>query len=230
MQGVLNKYDLVCQVYENYMEFERILSSEIGEVQGHNGIVDILEIGTGSGITTEIILNGKENIKVTSIDNDINAIKIAEKKLVIDNVELVYSDALEFIKNSDAKFDVIASAFTIHNFERGYRNELYKEIYGALKNGGVFINADKYSPDIEEKRNEALRNIIGRYFDVFIEAGEVGLLKSWVLHYILDQSEEIVMKAQESLKQMEQYGFTEVNFIYQEESKMMAVLKAKKAI
>lgn len=230
MPSSLVEYNLVCQAYGNYAEFEKILGSEIGRVQSQNNRINILEIGTGSGITTEIIINSRNSIKLTSIDYDMSVIMIAKERIINNSVEFICIDALEYIKKCNVKFDVIASAFTIHNFERSYRDEFYKEVNSIIKKGGIFINADKYSPDIDEKRNEALQNIIGRYFDVFLKAGKVGLLKRWVLHYIEDQSENKIMKAQESLRQMVQHGFTDVNFIYQEESKMLAVLKAIKTI
>ena len=223
------EYTLVCKVYENYIEFEGRLTTEINKFQSHKAILNILEIGTGTGITTKIILSCKKNVKLLSIDNNNKTIILAKNKFKHEaNIDFVCADALEYIQNTNKTFDIIVSAFTLHNFKYHYRSHIYKAIYSKMNDNALFLNADKYSPDDDRLRNTVLQNIIGKYFDVFTIAGKIKLLKYWVLHYIEDQSPEKVMKLRISQDIMANNKFNNIKVVYQDKSKMLALLKAEK--
>jgi ubiquinone/menaquinone biosynthesis C-methylase UbiE len=56
-------------------------------------------------------------------------------------------------------FDVVVSGFAIHHLNHVRKRDLYREIYGKLSQGGVFINAEHVAsptPRIEEMFNDAM--------------------------------------------------------------------------
>lgn len=225
---ILDEYNLVCKVYENYFEFENYLGFEIKNFQSDTNTLNILEIGTGTGITTDIILNSRNNIKLITLDHDINAIKLSKKRFSNKNIEFIHIDALEFITHTSVKFDIVVSAFTIHNFNKEYRHKFYEVLNRTMNKNAIFLNADKYSPDDDIIRTKSLKYIINKYFNIFLEKNQKELLKEWVLHYIDDQSNDKVLKVEESKKNMEKYGYKDINILYKDTQKMLAILKAKK--
>ncbi len=57
-------------------------------------------------------------------------------------------DALTALKKiAPDSVDIVASAYTLHNFLDSYRNEVIQEIFRILKPGGQFINGDRYGLD-----------------------------------------------------------------------------------
>jgi ubiquinone/menaquinone biosynthesis C-methylase UbiE len=138
-------YNIINDVYGNFISFQEFLSNELTELDS-NKELEILEIGTGTGITTEIILKSRKNIKLTSIDIDKEMIEFASQTLSsFSNVNFIVSDAFDYTKTISANnFDFVVSGFTIHNFTNNYRQILFNEIYRILKPKGIFINADKF--------------------------------------------------------------------------------------
>lgn len=228
----IDKYSLVTEVYGNYYEVQKQTTAIVRDFDNYSKTVSILEIGCGSGITTNMILNSRSDVYLTSIDNDIESINYLKRKFTQSqqkNIKFIQSDALNFIDNCEPEsFDLVISGFTIHNFTAEYRNVLYKSIHRIMKKNSIFLNVDKYSPNDYETRVEALVYRIGRYINVFMKNSEFELLKEWVSHYIDDQTPEKVMIVDHSLKNMENCGFKEVSFLYQSDIEMLGVLQAKK--
>lgn len=224
----MNNYDNVVNVYKDYNEFQSRLGVEIQKTVGQNQNVNILEIGTGTGITTEVLLSSLPNIQLVSIDIDEQAItEISQRLSKKTNVQVICSDILEYIKNTELRFDIVISAFTIHNFTREYREEFFDTLPSIMTKDSLFINADKYTPDDDSIANKALQNLVGRYFDVFTKEGALESLKYWVLHYIDDFSPGKVMRLSESIDLLRSKGFEQCEYIFKEEETMRAILKAR---
>ena len=97
-----------------------------------------------------------------------------------------------------------------------------------MDSDSLFINADKYASDDEVLRIKALKYRIDKYVDVLMRENEIELLNEWVSHYIDDQTTKKVMRANESLINMTDFGFREVQFVYKSDIEMLAILQAKK--
>lgn len=187
------------------------VAKEVGKIGEMGEDVEILEIGTGKGLTTEKILKVCDKVKITSSDNDSGMIAQAEKSLEQyiqqGKVKIYEKDALEFLKNflADSVW-LIISGFTIHNFKSDYRKDVLKEIYRVLKPGGKFITADKIMPDDEAifKREVEWQNVEFSKIPDPIER------KKWLDHYIEDMVPGIIMRENELVKTMEEIGFGNV--------------------
>lgn len=99
---------------------------------------NLLELGTGTGLSTAWILAGMDHAAVlTSIDNDPVFLKIAEDFLKDDRLSLVNQDAGEWIENNKAlKFDLIF-ADTWHG-----KYLMLAEVLDMLNPGGLYILDD----------------------------------------------------------------------------------------
>ncbi|MDP5274291.1 O-methyltransferase [Chengkuizengella axinellae] len=100
---------------------------------------NILEIGTGVGVSTSWILEGMDtNSNLISIEMDKEAHQIAKQHLGKDErVTFVTMDGSDFIKNNkDKKFELI--------FADSWPGKFYdlEETLGMLKKGGIYLIDD----------------------------------------------------------------------------------------
>lgn len=231
----IDRYDLVEKVYKKYNKFQKSLIKPIKYfVENSLNTVNILEIGSGTGITTNIILESDQNIELTSIDIDPYAINFLKKQFTEqnkDNLKLLNVDAFDFLKScQNNSYDIVISAFTIHNFTSQYRIKFYKELYRVMSENSIFLNADKYSPENIKARIEALKYRISKYIDIFMYENEPELLKEWIAHYIDDLSADKVMLISESQKLLTKFGFKNIEIEKENDIEMMALLSARKTI
>ena len=178
-------------------------------------------MGCGIGLTTFFILSADKRIRVVSVDNEIVMIQQIRENLKEEiskgRLESVHADALEYVKKSkDKSFDVIASCYTIHNFEQEYRRLILNEVLRILRPGGLFINSDKYIQDNESEFKNYLNKQMKR-FDKFRSMDRPELTKEWKKHMIKDTDSRVIMKEKESIRLMESIGFKNINSINRQE-------------
>ncbi|MCG8477467.1 MAG: class I SAM-dependent methyltransferase [Spirochaetales bacterium] len=227
------EYELITLAYPDFESFQRRVVDVIAREAP--GAQHLLEIGTGNGFTTRMIMDIPA-AAVISVDNDPHMVAQARSHLAdyesgsSDGRRLTIekADALEFLRRGEAgRFDVVVSAFTLHNMERDYREGVEGEIFRVLKPGGLFVNADKYAPD-DEARFDALVHQVERFFDAFVPRGKLDLLRRWVVHNIADQSPRYVMRASESIRRLKTLGFDAVHI--GERAHMQAIVHARKPL
>jgi len=258
--SLAEEYELITLAYPEFEGFQRQMINRVVETLGEllrdrletppdpdlpirTDPIRLLEIGTGNGFTTRLLLEAIEQttrgidgrtsasgqapeILLTSIDNDPEMLAQAADHISSPICTLEEADALAFLQDQTGEsWDVIASAFTIHNLEREYRDEVEAELYRVLRTNGLFANADKYAPDGQE-RFEALAYQIERFFDAFVSTDRHELLRKWVLHNIDDQSPRYVMLASEAVPRFNALGFRDVTL--EGRAHMQAVFAAYK--
>lgn len=131
-----------------------------------NANINILDIGAGNGMLTEIVYKEYPNAKYTMLDFSkemLNSAKSYFKENQINiNVDYLVKN---FINDSfpKEKYDLIISSYALHHIRKV--NELknvYKKIANCLKDGrGVFLSVDLFlgntEIEIEEQINIALK-------------------------------------------------------------------------
>lgn len=189
----------------------KAVTEEIGKNMNMDKNMEILEIGTGKGLTTGEILKAGVNIKIISVDNDAGMLAQAKEKLeqfIQDGkIELRQEDALGFLKSFPANYIwLIVSGFTIHNFKSDYRRDVLTEIYRVLKSGGKFITADKIMPDNKDFFEQEVE-WQNKQFEKIPDLAE---RKKWIEHYIEDMAPDIIMREGNLIKIMEEIGFVDI--------------------
>lgn len=225
-------YELVFRIIPH----QKILHSLVGQTlkeryENRQDIeeINVLEIGTGTGLTSYQILQADPRIKLASVDNEPKMIAEAENNLKnfidAERIEISKEDALEFLENTpDASMDEVATAFTIHNFDAAYREKVLKEVLRILKPAGTFINADKYIPDDPEEYKKEYDWQMQQFRDADV-AEEVR--EGWIKHYEVDDRPEIIMKEHESVELMKRIGFTDVATSNRHHMEMLLTAKKK---
>jgi ubiquinone/menaquinone biosynthesis C-methylase UbiE len=122
--------------------------------------------------------------------------------------------------------DVIASAYTLHNFLNDYRNEVLKQCYRVLIPGGLFINGDRYGLDDISAHTALIQQEVSQYFKVLTELNRIDLLEHWIVHLFSDESQNHCMRESVAIRQMVACGFTHP--VVQDRNDVSALLTALK--
>jgi ubiquinone/menaquinone biosynthesis C-methylase UbiE len=173
--------------------------------------INIIEIGTGAGLTSFEILKADRRIILRSVDNEPKMVTEAKTNLKMYIYEkrlgIILNDALKFLKSIPKNsVDSVATSMTLHNFKRDYREKVLREILRVLKTDGLFINADKYVPDNKEKYKKEF----DWQMKQFGKAPTPKIKKAWIEHYETDNHPDIIMREGEAKKIMQKIGFKNI--------------------
>lgn len=102
----------------------------------------ILDLGAGTGLLTKYLFEKYPEAEFTLIDLSEEMLKIAKSRFKgYGNFKYVVADYSEYDFNDF--FDIIVSSLSIHHLEDVDKQKLYKKIYNALGEDGIFLNADQ---------------------------------------------------------------------------------------
>ena len=177
--------------------------------------IKVLEIGFGTSLTSEFILDSDPRVTLVAIDNEPEMLAKAQSRLGKhgNRVSLEVADALSFLQSSpDQSFDAVVSVWTLHNLKHHVRDEIFKEIYRVLKDDAVFVNGDKIAVPNKTEHTEHLRWQLER-FDIFTDAGRDDLKKEWVDHYHEDESPKRILLEDAMKSTLENIGFESCHII-----------------
>ncbi|HLD34025.1 MAG TPA: class I SAM-dependent methyltransferase [Candidatus Nanoarchaeia archaeon] len=221
-EGIIgDEYEIFRKALPHYDELQEGVGLHIAEHLSTKSIQEplILEIGCGTGHTTEAILRSNPTARVISIDNEPKMMEVTTQRLhdyvSAGRLIVLEHDALYHLQFIASNFiDAIASAFTIHNFPKHYRNHVLTLAYRALKHGGMFINADKYVSEDSSEHVAAFEAEMRMLRDTADAAGIPELYTSWYNHYLEDEKPERIMRESESIAQLKKIGFMDVRKTY----------------
>jgi cyclopropane fatty-acyl-phospholipid synthase-like methyltransferase len=210
-------YLLIRSALPDFIELQRLVSDAVAGHATHcpGARLRILDLGCGDGVTSHTILSQCPDVQITALDNEESMVGQATENLVdairAGRCQVILQDALTFLRGQpECTFDVVASALALHNLARDHRHAVHEAIFRALKPGGRFINADRYTVN-EEQRFQRLHCILERFFDLFVPLGKMDLLRASVLHEIADEAPERLMREDDTLRELAAIGFGNVS-------------------
>ncbi len=183
--------------------------------------LNVFELGCGTGITTLSILLARNDISLTSIDNEPNMLEQSKHNLShwleTGQLRLIETDALSGLQSlPDESVDVVASGYVTHNFLEAYRAQVLGEIFRVLKPGGAFINGDRYALDDTLEHTRFTQEEVKYWFKVFGEMNRYDLLEQWIVHLFSDESHDHIMRLEPALTCMKGIGFSPIEVRYRE--------------
>lgn len=212
--GVIGQqYDMLKLICPLSIEMSQLVGIAVQEYsQQSPDTLSVVELGGGTGITTLAMLSNCETLAILSVDNEPVMQNQAKQNLQawVMQGKLMFSDqdALTALQNLPSNsVDVIATAYTLHNFDRDYRKQVINESFRVLKIGGQFINADRYALSDTKQHTLTVQQEIAGYFKVLGELNRIDLLEQWIIHLFNDESENHVMRENYALNELAEAGF-----------------------
>jgi tRNA (cmo5U34)-methyltransferase len=101
----------------------------------------ILELGTGTGVTTRRVLERHPGARLTGVDSSAEMLAAAD----LPGADLRLQDLREPLP--DGPFDLVFSALAVHHLDGPGKADLFRRVAGALAPGGRFVLADVIVPD-----------------------------------------------------------------------------------
>lgn len=183
--------------------------------------LEVLEIGCGTGTTTLALIEARPDLKITALDNEPAMLAEAHARLKdhIDDgrLALIEADALSALSACASKsVDIVASAYAIHNLLVPYRAKVLAEIFRVLRDGGHFVNGDRYACDDSAEQTRLTQAEARHYFKVLGELKRYDLLEQWILHLFSDESADHLMVLGTALTAMREIGFDPVEVRFRE--------------
>lgn len=180
----------------------------------------ILDLGIGSGYTSEAILMYNPGVHITGVDRESIMLKHANIKLNYyvskGNVELVEDYIEHYLKKQvNESIDCIVSCSTIHNNSPNTRKEIMKESYRVLKNNGLFVIGDKIGPDNELYYAKEFAELIINH-KILLRFGEEKLYDYWIRHNIFDDQSKLKMTESYFKKLMQENCFNDIEKVWEE--------------
>ncbi len=215
------QYDIFHEAVPWHEEFQVSVVKVLKEHFGDRQDISLLEAGFGTGITTKMVLDEFPEAKITAIDNVANMVDktkeyIGEDKLK--NTNLVVGDLFEEIQKipSDS-VDGFYSGYVLHNIPHQIRAKILGEIHRVLKDGGIYANGDRIALDDPEKQKLALSQAIVNCSIFLTKHKDPDYYLDWVRHYLRDEEPDLIFKAGDQIKLLEETGFKEVEYTFQKE-------------
>jgi len=224
--------NLICPLATEMSRLVGIAASEYAAAQAIDNL-NVVELGGGTGITTLSLLTASDKLNILSIDNEPvmqnQAKKHLQKWSTEGKLDFCGDDALTALKNlATGSVDIVASAYTLHNFLNSYREEVVQEIFRILKPGGQFINGDRYGLDDISAHTAIIQNEVRGYFKVLTEINRLDVLEHWIVHLFNDESENHVMRESVALDQLRIAGFSGIKLTHRlEGNALVTAIKSK---
>ena len=197
------KYDsqrkILIPFFEDYYESGiKYLSS--------NKFDKILDLGVGTGLLSQYLFKYFPHSQYTLIDISGKMLDLAKKRFK--NLSNIIYLEKDYSNNfPEGKFDLIASALSIHHLKDEEKCKLYRKIFNSLNKNGFFLNIDQYkSPS---------RNINKKYIELWINditKHKVTKkdIESWIVRRKLDK--ETTMENE--MNKLNEIGFKEVECLF----------------
>jgi ubiquinone/menaquinone biosynthesis C-methylase UbiE len=211
-------YELLKTICPAAPEMSRRVGAKVAQWPGGGEPLQVVELGCGTGITSIALLSGRA-MRLLAVDSEPTMLNQARQHLAQWQeqgvLQLVEQDALSALRAlPDGGCDVVASAYTLHNFFDGYRREVLAEALRVLKPGGWFVNGDRYALDDVREHCRLTQEEMRGYFREFSRIQRYDLLEQWIVHLYHDESPDHIMRLAPNLAAMAELGYQDLAVEY----------------
>lgn len=119
----------------------------------------VLDIGAGDGRLLALVKSAYPNVAGVALDFSPTMLAAVRKRFAADSTVSVTDHNLENPLPKLGSFDAVVSSFAIHHVEDARKIELYREIFGVLNPGGVFVNLEHVSAPTAKLRDDFFRTM-----------------------------------------------------------------------
>jgi len=152
-----NYDDLIIKCVLNYNKIMQIIADNVDSDRD-----TVLDIGIGTGNLEEVIFKKFPQTKIIGIDTAADFLNIAKNNNNAHQLQTVQADIRNY-EMGECRFGKIFSSLTIHHFEDKEKRRLFKNIYKALNDKGMFINFDMINPEFEDEVIKLRKRLFQRW-------------------------------------------------------------------
>jgi tRNA (cmo5U34)-methyltransferase len=123
---------------------------------------EVLDLGAGTGVLAQFIAARFPRAKILLADIAPEMLKLAQQRFAREDADVDRSRLSYLLLDHGqdplpGRFDAIVSGLSIHHLEHDEKRALFARIHAALREGGIFLNAEVIlgeSDDLERRAND----------------------------------------------------------------------------
>jgi tRNA (cmo5U34)-methyltransferase len=223
MEHIKNAFDRIAAEYDSQRQYvipemDQYYNAAVWAAESTGKNPAILDIGAGTGLMSALILEKFPTAELTLLDISENMLSIAKERFSgRENIRYVVNDYSR--SELGGEYDIICSALSIHHLSTADKRLLFYKIFGSLKPGGMFVNADQADGETLYFRQRYLD-----YWNRFLKKGPLNTQEHNEIlarRDILDRNEKMSVQ----LQWLHECGFSDVDVVFKNRTFMVTVAR-----
>lgn len=119
--------------------------------------IDVLDLGAGTGLLAAFIAYSFPCARITMVDISNEMLERARERFEMGGDRFRFEVSDYGVETIREKYHAVVSGLSIHHLTDEQKRALFRQIYTALKDGGVFVNAEQVrgaTAEIEQAHRE----------------------------------------------------------------------------
>jgi tRNA (cmo5U34)-methyltransferase len=208
---ILEKFGVVSKKYDSQRQhlipcYKDFYNSSLPLIKSVANAKTILDLGAGTGLFSQFVYEQNPHLQFTLADISAPMLSVAKERFEgLENFKFI-----EFDFSADSipgKYDIIISGLAIHHLEDDDKQKLFTNVYNALNEGGLFMNADQVTG-----RTMLFDSLYKYQWRETVSAS--GLDHEALIQAFERTKLDRFAPLETQLKMLEKSGFTEVDCIY----------------
>jgi tRNA (cmo5U34)-methyltransferase len=114
--------------------------------------IDILDLGSGTGIQLEFVFAKAPNARVTAVDIAPNMLEQLAAKFPTKSAQLrLREGSLLDLSFGKDEYDYVISVLAMHHIHPDLKGDVYRRVRQALRSGGTYVEGDQSSSQESEE-------------------------------------------------------------------------------
>jgi tRNA (cmo5U34)-methyltransferase len=172
--------------------------------------IDVLDLGAGTGLFSQHVLKVYPLARFVLYDVAPGMLDVARTRFHhrLDQFQFVVQDYRDL--RSVDRFDVAISSLSIHHLQDGEKRKLFRQVYAALRDGGVFVNVDQVKGPTPELQTLYWSN----WLDMVRQRGaEEGQIQDSIERRQAYDRDALLV---DQLRWLDEAGFVDVDCVYKD--------------
>ncbi|MFD0871360.1 class I SAM-dependent methyltransferase [Paenibacillus residui] len=187
--------------------FDDFYGMALSLVESADSSPRILDLGAGTGLFSGLVLQKYPKARLTLIDFSELMLDKARQRFGSQaaNVQYIMADYCDYAFTES--YDFVISSLSIHHLPHDGKRKLFANVYHALREGGVFVNADQARGSTPETDAYYKRRWMA-------SVSASGLPQEMIDASVERRKHDINASVEEQIRWMEEAGFTDVDCMY----------------
>lgn len=147
-ENISSEFDAFSKNYKEDMiavvpHYEALLEAFLKAIPQSHRVEQVLDIGCGNGIVTDLLLSRYSKTKYTLLDASHEMLSLCKQRFEGYEIDYIQSYFSDFDFPTSA-YDLVVAGFSLHHCQSEEKQHLFKKIHTALKPGGLLVMSDLF--------------------------------------------------------------------------------------